>query len=112
MEKKLQKIGKGIEKVLPYNKRNIKVYAFVGESGSGKSYRAQKVAADRKIDCIIDDGLLIRGNKLLAGTSAKRARTKIQTIRDALFQSEEQQKEIDDALKKERVKSIMILRNF
>ncbi len=42
----------------------MKVYALVGESGSGKSYRAMWVAKENDIECIIDDGLLIRGNEL------------------------------------------------
>ena len=41
-------------------KNEIKVYAFVGPSGTGKSYRAQMVASERDIPCIIDDGLLIK----------------------------------------------------
>lgn len=88
-----------------------KIYAFVGSSGSGKSYKAQQVAHLNNIDAIIDDGLLIRvnENKVLAGKSAKIAKTKIQTIRDALFEKEEQQKAINDIIKKEKVKSIMIL---
>ena len=49
----------------------IQVYAFVGPSGTGKSYRAQMVANSRDIEYIIDDGLLIAGNEVLAGVSAK-----------------------------------------
>ena len=42
----------------------IKVYAFVGPSGTGKSYRAQMVASEKGIHFIIDDGLLIKDNKI------------------------------------------------
>ena len=77
-----------------FEKKHMKVYAFVGPSGTGKSYRAQMVANEKGIDLIIDDGLLIQGNKVLAGTSAKKAPTKIETVRNALFQSEEKKKEI------------------
>ena len=49
----------------------IKVYALVGESGTGKSFRAKLVAQKHGIDMIIDDGLLIRDNRILAGHSAK-----------------------------------------
>ena len=55
----------------------MKVYAFVGPSGTGKSYRAQMVASANDIHYIIDDGLLINENEVLAGTSAKKAPTKI-----------------------------------
>ena len=87
----------------------MKVYAFVGPSGTGKSYRAQMVANEKGIDLIIDDGLLIQGNKVLAGTSAKKAPTKIETVRNALFQSEEKKKEIKTIIKKLQPKSILIL---
>ena len=50
----------------------IKVYAFVGPSGTGKSYRAQMVASEKSINYIIDDGLLIKDNEVLAGESAKK----------------------------------------
>ena len=55
----------------------IKVYAFVGPSGTGKSYRAQMVARDKNTHFIIDDGLLIKDNEVVAGVSAKKAPTKV-----------------------------------
>lgn len=102
-------IGLGIGSLLPYQLRNMKVYAFIGPSGTGKSFKAQTVAAENNIQCIIDDGLLIRGNIVLAGKSAKKAETKIQTIRDAIFSTEEEQSEMKRAFKKHRVKSLLIL---
>ena len=48
----------------------MRVLAFVGPSGTGKSYRAQLVARENNIHYIIDDGLLINENEVLAGTSA------------------------------------------
>ena len=53
-------------------KKDIKVYAFVGPSGTGKSYRAQMVAGEYDIKYIIDDGILVRNNDIVAGTSAKK----------------------------------------
>ena len=61
----------------------IKVYAFVGPSGTGKSYRAQMVASEKNINYIIDDGLLIKDNEVIAGESAKKAPTKIETVKHA-----------------------------
>ena len=87
----------------------IKVYAFVGPSGTGKSYRAQMVAGEKDTHFIIDDGLLINDNKVIAGKSAKKAVTKIETVKKALFLNEEEKKEIQKALKKYKVKSILIL---
>ena len=59
----------------------IKTYAFVGPSGTGKSYRAQLVANEKGISYIIDDGLLIKDNQVIAGVSAKKAPTKIEHTR-------------------------------
>lgn len=87
----------------------IKVYAFVGPSGTGKSYRAQMVASERKIEFIIDDGLLINENEVVAGTSAKKAPTKIETVKAALFSRPEQKAEIVKALRKYKPQSILIL---
>jgi len=89
--------------------QKIKTYAFVGTSGTGKSYRAQLVANERNIEFIIDDGLLIKGNEVLAGISAKKASTKIATVKGAVFSNEEKRKEIQKILKKHKPKSILIL---
>lgn len=88
---------------------NIKVYAFVGQSGTGKSYRAQMVAGEYNIDYIIDDGILVKGNDIVAGNSAKKAPTKIETVKRAIFIEPKQKKEMVKALKKEKPKSILIL---
>ena len=88
---------------------NIKVYAFVGPSGTGKSYRAQMVAGYKNVHFIIDDGLLINDNKVVAGESAKKAATKIETVKKALFLNEKEKKAIQNAIKKYKVKSILIL---
>ena len=87
----------------------IKVYAFVGPSGTGKSYRAQMVANEKDIHFIIDDGLLIHDNEVIAGESAKKAPTKIETVKHALFYKEEEQQEIIKAFKKYKPQSILIL---
>lgn len=89
--------------------KNVKVYGFVGPSGTGKSYRAQMVAAEKGIDFIIDDGLLINENEVIAGSSAKKATTKIETVKKALFIHEEESKEVRAALKKHNAKNILIL---
>lgn len=87
----------------------MKVYAFVGPSGTGKSYRAQMVAGEKDVHFIIDDGLLIKDNEVIAGESAKKASTKIETVKKALFLNEKESKEIQKALKKYNAKSILIL---
>ena len=88
---------------------NIKVYAFVGPSGTGKSYRAQMVASEKDIHFIIDDGLLIKDNQIIAGLSAKKAPTKIETVKHALFLKEDEQEQIEKALQKHKPSKILIL---
>lgn len=88
---------------------DIKVYAFVGPSGTGKSYRAQYVASEKNISYIIDDGLLVYENEVIAGTSAKKAPTKIETVKRALFYEKKESDEIKKVLKKCKPSSILIL---
>jgi len=87
----------------------IKTYAFVGPSGTGKSYRAQMVANEKGINYIIDDGLLIKDNEVIAGVSAKKAATKIETVKKALFNNPEEARELKSAFIKYRPESILIL---
>ena len=97
-----------IKDKLPFMKK-IKVYAFVGPSGTGKSYRAQMVASEKNINFIIDDGLLIKDNEVIAGESAKKAETKVATVRHALFYEEKEREPIIKALKKYKSDKILIL---
>ena len=92
-----------------YNMNNIKVYAFVGPSGTGKSYRAQLVASENEINYIIDDGLLIKDNEVIAGESAKKAETKVATVKHALFYEDSEKAEIVKAFKKYKPDKILIL---
>ena len=95
--------------LLVNNNNKIKVYAFVGPSGTGKSYRAQMVAGEYDIHYIIDDGLFIKDNEVIAGNSAKKAPTKIETVKHALFLTEEEKKEIRKAIKKYKPEGRLIL---
>ncbi len=101
-------ILKDIKEILPFANK-MKVYAFVGPSGTGKSYRAQMVAGEKNTHFIIDDGLLIKDNEVVAGESAKKASTKVATVKHALFYEEEEKEEIIKALKKYKPESILIL---
>ena len=87
----------------------MKVYAFVGPSGTGKSYRAQMVAGEKNTHFIIDDGLLIKDNEVVAGESAKKASTKVATVKHALFYEEKEKEEIIKAIKRYNPESILIL---
>ncbi len=92
-----------------YIESKIKVYAFVGPSGTGKSYRAQMVASEYNIRYIIDDGLLIKDNEVIAGVSTKKAPTKIETVKGALFLNQEKAEEIKKAFRKYKPESLLIL---
>lgn len=99
---------KDIKEMMPFVSK-IKVYAFVGPSGTGKSYRAQMVAGEKNTHFIIDDGLLIKDNEVIAGESAKKASTKVATVKHALFYDDKEKDEIIKALKKYKPQSILIL---
>jgi uncharacterized alkaline shock family protein YloU len=87
----------------------LKVIAFIGKSGSGKSYRAISVAKNNNIGYIIDDGLLIRGNKIIAGSSAKKEKTIIASIKRAIFSDESHKNAVKDVISKEKIEKILIL---
>lgn len=87
----------------------MKVVGFVGASGTGKSYRSTWVAGERGIEFIIDDGLLINGNSIVAGESAKKEKTKIASIKRALFTVEEHARVVREAIDHYKPHSILIL---
>ena len=87
----------------------MEVIAFVGPSGTGKSYRSLIVAKENNADGIIDDGLLISQGKVIAGTSAKKEDTRIASVKHALFIPNKYASEMRSALKKGKIKKLMIL---
>ncbi len=87
----------------------VKIYAFVGPSGTGKSYRAGLVASEHEINYIIDDGLFIKDNEIIAGNSAKKASTKIETVKQALFIENDERDAVLKAIKKYKPDKILIL---
>jgi uncharacterized alkaline shock family protein YloU len=87
----------------------MKVYAFVGPSGTGKSHRAQMVARMKNTEYIIDDAILIKGNKILCGDSAKKAATKIEAVKRALFSFKGQVEEVQKCLEEEKPEALLIL---
>jgi hypothetical protein len=89
--------------------RGIKTFALIGESGTGKSFRAKLVAQKYGIDFIIDDGLLIRDNRILAGHSAKKEKTFLAAVKVALFDEKSHRDEVARKLQSEKFKRILVL---
>ncbi len=87
----------------------MRIVAFVGSSGTGKSHRALWVARENGLDYIIDDGLLIHENAIVAGKSAKKAPSKISSVKVALFVEESHKNEVREAILKRSPKGILIL---
>jgi hypothetical protein len=94
---------------LPFLLQKTKVYAFVGESGTGKSFHAKLVAHKYRISLMIDDGLLIKGDRIIAGRSAKEEKSYMGAVRAALFDSQEQRDEVAARLSSEKFGKILIL---
>ncbi len=85
------------------------VYALVGASGTGKSFRAQLVAQQYRIDLIIDDGLLIRDDTILAGRSAKQEPSFLKAVKVAVFDDKQHRDSVAKVLQKMPKKKILLL---
>ncbi len=89
--------------------KHVQVYALVGESGTGKSFRSKLLAEQYGIHAIIDDGLLIQDEKIVAGRSAKREKTYMGAVRVALFDDKEHRDSVARVLRKTHIKKILLL---
>ncbi len=89
--------------------RKIKVFALVGRSGTGKSFRAELLARRFGIDIIIDDGLAISNQRILAGKSAKKEHRKFSAVKTALFSDPEHAREVIESLRAENFKKVLIV---
>ena len=85
------------------------IYALVGGNGTGKSFRARLVAQRYGIDLIIDDGLVIKGDKILAGHSAKREKTFLAAVKVAVFDDKQHRDEAAKVLHQFSRKKMLIL---
>lgn len=89
--------------------KHIQVFALVGESGTGKSFRSKLLAEEYGIHAIIDDGLLIQDDKIIAGRSAKREKTYMGAVRVALFDDKDHRDSVAKILRKTHIKKILLL---
>ena len=87
----------------------MEVIAFVGPSGSGKSHRAIGVAHQYNCQGIIDDGLLIEGAKILAGTSGKSEQNRVQAVKRAIFYDDAHASEVRQAMARSGIRRLLIL---
>ena len=87
----------------------MKIYALVGRSGTGKSYKALEVACENNIEYLIDDGLLIYKNKIVAGISAKQSKTYIEAVKRAIFNDENHRKDVKDKIKEKNIQKILLI---
>ncbi|MFA5527511.1 MAG: Asp23/Gls24 family envelope stress response protein [Peptostreptococcales bacterium] len=87
----------------------MKVVALIGKSGTGKSYQALNITKEENIEYIIDDGILIYKNKIIAGKSAKREATKIGAVKRALFSDIEHRENVKSILEKAKPDAILII---
>jgi len=85
------------------------VIALVGPSGTGKSHRALLVAHEYKADAIIDDGILIQDGKIIAGSSAKKEKSKMMAVRRAIFVLPGHAAEVKAALENSHPERLLIL---
>ncbi|WP_378952513.1 Asp23/Gls24 family envelope stress response protein [Pelosinus sp. sgz500959] len=85
------------------------VIALVGSSGTGKSHRALVVAHEYNIDTIIDDGLLIKNSKIIAGRSAKSESSKIMAVKRAIFMEETHAQEVRETIARVQPNRILVL---
>lgn len=87
----------------------MEVYALVGRRGTGKSHHAQLLAHRYQIDYLLDDGLLIKGNQILAGRSAKRENTRYGAIKRALLQDDDHARQLREKLAELKPAKLLIL---
>ena len=87
----------------------MEVVAFYGPPGTGKSDRALVIAYENQCSCIIDDGILIYHNRIVAGKSAKREESRLKAVRRAIFWDEEQREDVKKTLQKIHPDRILIL---
>ncbi len=87
----------------------MKIYGLVGKSGTGKSYQAVNLCREKNIESIIDDGLFICGNMVVAGISAKRQPTKYAAVKTALFTLDEHMESVKAAIEKADPQTLLVL---
>ncbi|MBR0373358.1 MAG: hypothetical protein IJH91_02385 [Mogibacterium sp.] len=87
----------------------MQVISFTGKSGTGKSYQATRLCRIKNIEAIIDDGLLIYKNRIVAGQSAKKSPTKAGAMRAALFEYDDQREAVQAKLRELAPEKLLVI---
>ncbi len=87
----------------------MEVYALIGASGTGKSHNANSVMEQYHIEMMIDDGLLIKDGKKMAGTSAKAEETTVAAVKRAIFHDPIHASQVRERIAQLEPKKILIL---
>lgn len=87
----------------------MEVYALIGASGTGKSHNANSVMEQYNIEVMIDDGLLIKDGKKMAGSSAKAEETTVGAVKRAIFHDPLHAAEVRERIGQLQPKKILIL---
>jgi adenylate kinase family enzyme len=98
-----------LRRLFPWLVQKPQTFALVGKSGTGKSFKARQVARRFRIDLIIDDGLLIQGQKIIAGKSAKREKGILSAIKTAVFANADQIEEVRRALDEHSYSRVLVI---
>ncbi|MBQ1408089.1 MAG: hypothetical protein IIY88_08160 [Eubacterium sp.] len=85
------------------------VYSLTGKSGTGKSYQAMELSRDLGIEAIIDDGLFIYRDRVEAGKSAKREKTKVGAIKAAVFATPDHRDSVAARIREVAPETILVL---
>lgn len=87
----------------------MRIYTLIGKSGTGKSFHAMNLCRKYNIEGVIDDGLFIYKNTVIAGVSAKKSQTKVGAIKAAIFYDDEITETVKKAIKTKKPDSMLIL---
>ena len=87
----------------------MRVVAIYGESGTGKSTSALSYAHEHSIEAIIDDGILIKEGKKIAGISAKFEKNVLKAVKRAIFHDDQHCREVKNAIKEHQINSLLII---
>lgn len=105
MAARLKNILFGLNKIL----NRVRVYALVGPPGTGKSFRARLIMEKHRIPMMVDDGLLIKDQSVLAGKSAKRENNRFTAIKCAILEDLEHARSLRKALEQQDFQSILLI---